>query len=89
MEAGGLDGMQTFDQELERLIHEGVVDRELALSYATNRTNLQLKLDTQGDAAHKTESIPLKPQEPERRTGSFRPATRPAASSEMDDLIER
>ena len=40
MEAGGLDGMQTFDQELERLIHEGSVDRELALSYATNRTNL-------------------------------------------------
>src|SRR6185295_16251996 len=62
MEAGGLDGMQTFDQELERLIHEGTVDRELALSFATNRTNLQLRLDTQGDAAMKAESIPLKPQ---------------------------
>ena len=103
MEAGGLDGMQTFDQELERLIHEGTVDRELALSYATNRTNLQLKLDTQGAAASNTEVIPLKPQIGDmRRTGSFRPldptrpprpANPPAAQgggdSEMEDLIER
>jgi len=103
MEAGGLDGMQTFDQELERLIHEGTVDRELALSYATNRTNLQLKLDTQGDAASKSEVIPLKPQIGDmRRTGSFRPLdpTRPprpanppsaqgGGDSDMEDLIER
>ena len=103
MEAGGLDGMQTFDQELERLIHEGTVDRELALSYATNRTNLQLKLDTQGAAASNAEVIALKPQIGDmRRTGSFRPldptrpprpASPPAAQgggdSEMEDLIER
>ena len=90
--------MQTFDQELERLIHAGSVDRELALSYATNRTNLQLKLDTQGDSASKAESIRLKPQEPERRTGSYKAAdtrgARPAPArgsgdSEMDDLLER
>jgi twitching motility protein PilT len=75
MEAGGLDGMQTFDQELERLIGAGTIDRELGLSYATNRTNLQLRLDTQGDGASKTESIPLKPKEDDlRRTGSFRAA---------------
>jgi twitching motility protein PilT len=75
MESGGLDGMQTFDQELEKLIHAGVIDRELGLSYATNRTNLQLRLDTQGDGASKTESIPFKPEEADhRRTGSFRGA---------------
>jgi len=72
MEAGGLDGMQTFDQELEKLIHAGTIDSELGLSYATNRTNLQLRLDSQGDGASKTASIPLKPQEDPRRTGSFR-----------------
>ena len=33
MEAGGLDGMQTFDQELERLIHEGTVDRHTRLTH--------------------------------------------------------
>jgi twitching motility protein PilT len=73
MESGGLDGMQTFDQELEKLIQAGAIDRELGLSYATNRTNLQLRLETQGVGASQSESIPLKPQEGDhRRTGSFR-----------------
>ena len=72
MESGGLDGMQTFDQELEKLIQAGTIDRELGLSFATNRTNLQLRLETQGPGASKTESIPFKPQEDLRRTGSFR-----------------
>ena len=72
MEAGGLEGMQTFDQEIERLILAGTIDRELGLSYATNRTNLQLRLDTQGNS-DSAESIPLKPTEDElRRTGAFR-----------------
>jgi twitching motility protein PilT len=88
MEAGGLDGMQTFDGELEKLILAGAIDREVALSYATNRTNLELKLSTQSgqDVAP---AIPLAPSE-----GSFapgRPRPRPSASpaSDMDDLIER
>jgi twitching motility protein PilT len=41
---GSNDGMQSFDSELERLINEGIIDAEVGLSYATNRTNLQLKL---------------------------------------------
>jgi twitching motility protein PilT len=101
MEAGVLEGMQTFDQEIEKLILSGVIDRELGLSYATNRTNLQLRLDTQGVSSEETESIRLK-EEPRggadasRRTGSFRPGdvsrgARPAQAggSELDDLIER
>jgi twitching motility protein PilT len=48
MRDGALEGMQTFDGELEKLIYKGVVDREVALSYATNRTNLQLRLETGG-----------------------------------------
>jgi twitching motility protein PilT len=46
-----LDGMQSFDYEIERLINAGLVDREVGLSYATNRTNLELRLDTEGTAA--------------------------------------
>jgi hypothetical protein len=96
--------MQTFDQEIERLIGAGVIDREIGLSYATNRTNLQLKLDTQGDDAAKAESIRLKDDDG-RRTGSYRAvdaAHRPGRGeprapvaahaggvSEIDDLIER
>ena len=82
MADGALDGMQTFDGELERLIAEGVLDRETALSYATNRTNLQLRLETQGSDSGKGEAaIPLK---------NIKAAPRPKPQpSEMDDLIER
>jgi twitching motility protein PilT len=51
MQDGALDGMQTFDQELERLIHAGIVDREVGLSFASNRTNLQLQLESQSDTS--------------------------------------
>jgi twitching motility protein PilT len=84
MADGALDGMQTFDGELEKLIASGVLDRETALSYATNRTNLQLKLETQGSDSTKSgePAIGLKgmPKAPGR------PARQP---SELDDLIER
>ena len=80
MEDGVLEGMQSFDYELERLINSGELDRETALSYATNRTNLQLRLDTQGSA----EVGPsIKPKE----AAAGRRA--PAPKSELDDLIER
>jgi twitching motility protein PilT len=93
MEAGSLDGMQTFDSELEKLIHAGTVDREVALSYATNRTNLELRLSTQ--SGHNVEpAIPLAPTEGSFAPGRARPqrgTSSPSASpaSEMDDLFER
>jgi twitching motility protein PilT len=82
MEDGVLEGMQSFDYELERLIGTGQLDRETALSYATNRTNLQLRLDTQGGGD--VPSVPIKAKEP---APAGRKATAP--KSEMDDLIER
>jgi twitching motility protein PilT len=81
MNAGVLEGMQTFDYELERLINAGIVDREVGLSYATNRTNLQLRLETQG-GHDEGPAIPAAPA-----TGRKAPA--PSPRSEMDDLIER
>jgi twitching motility protein PilT len=78
MEDGVLEGMQSFDYELERLITTGQLDRETALSYATNRTNLQLRLDTQG-SSEVGPSVGVKKE----------PARKPAPKSEMDDLIER
>jgi len=44
MEQGDLEGMQTFDRVIEKLIREGVVTREMALPYATNANNLLLRL---------------------------------------------
>jgi len=58
MSDGALDGMQSFDGELERLIGAGIVDREVGLSYASNRTNLQLQLDSSADVSEMTSDVP-------------------------------
>ena len=84
MNDGVLEGMQSFDYELERLINAGVVDRETALSYATNRTNLQLRLETQGAGAGDVKSVPVK----DMKAAARKPSP-PTPKSEMDDLIER
>jgi twitching motility protein PilT len=81
MQDGALEGMQTFDGELEKLIHSGDIDRELALSYATNRTNLQLRLETQGTAAANIEALRVKEDEPAPRRGQ--------PKSDFEDLLER
>jgi Tfp pilus assembly ATPase PilU len=36
--------MQTFDDELEKLWNDGAITKETALAYATNPTNLALRL---------------------------------------------
>jgi twitching motility protein PilT len=54
MHDGSVDGMQTFDDELQKLWTARVVTREIALAYATNPTNLALRL---GEAAE-SETVP-------------------------------
>jgi twitching motility protein PilT len=44
MRDGDTDGMQCFDDEIEKLIRTGVVQTEVGLSYATNFGNLRLQL---------------------------------------------
>jgi twitching motility protein PilT len=44
MEQGELEGMQTFDGVIEKMIREGLVNRDEAIYYATNQGNLQLRL---------------------------------------------
>jgi len=48
MDQGELDGMQTFDGVLEKLIRNGVVKKEDGLAYSTNPGNLQLRLSDMG-----------------------------------------
>jgi twitching motility protein PilT len=76
MEDGALEGMQTFDSELKRLIETGAVDEETALSYATNAPNLKLKLSME-KGAHPEGG-------PTNGAGAA-----PMMGSEMDNLIER
>ncbi len=55
MRDGSMDGMQCFDDEIEKLIRAGTVDVATGLGYSTNPGNLQLGLgeflEAQPDAA--------------------------------------
>ncbi|HEX2643795.1 MAG TPA: hypothetical protein VHU81_12450, partial [Thermoanaerobaculia bacterium] len=44
MHDGSIDGMQTFDDQLEKLWSAGVVAKDTALAYASNATNLALRM---------------------------------------------
>jgi twitching motility protein PilT len=88
MSDGALEGMQTFDGELEKLINAGLIDKEVGLSYATNRTNLLLRLETQGGG--ETASVTPSGKFAAMRSGASGSKAAPkSAPSEMDDLIER
>jgi twitching motility protein PilT len=56
MEQGDMDGMQTFDGVLEKLIREGGVKKEEGLAYATNPGNLLLRLSDLGGSASASKS---------------------------------
>ncbi|HJQ40423.1 MAG TPA: PilT/PilU family type 4a pilus ATPase [Thermoanaerobaculia bacterium] len=51
MHDGSVDGMQTFDDEIEKLWQKGVVTKETALAYATNPTNLALRMTDAPESA--------------------------------------
>jgi twitching motility protein PilT len=53
MHDGQVDGMQNFDDEIEKLWNEGVISKETALAYASNPTNLALRLTEEPEAAKK------------------------------------
>jgi len=48
MEQGELEGMQTFDGEIERMIRAGVVTKDDGMAYASNYGNLLLRLGDLG-----------------------------------------
>ncbi|HQR39341.1 MAG TPA: PilT/PilU family type 4a pilus ATPase, partial [Blastocatellia bacterium] len=48
MEDGELDGMQHFDQVIMRMIHAGTITQEDGLAFATNPSNLLLRLSGLG-----------------------------------------
>jgi Tfp pilus assembly ATPase PilU len=56
MHDGSVDGMQTFDDELEKLWNGGIISKEIALGYATNPTNLALRLVDEPATAPQKES---------------------------------
>lgn len=79
MNDGFLDGMQTFDMELERLWKEGVITMETALSFASNAPNLALRIS--GISATAGESEPGGTAE-SKEDGSASPAGDAASTTE-------
>jgi twitching motility protein PilT len=61
MEQGDMEGMQTFDGEIEKLVRSGVVAKADGLAYASNQGNLLLRLgelSASGAAKPKAEPKP-------------------------------
>ena len=58
MEQGETEGMQTFDNQIEKMVKSGIVTKEDGLAYASNQGNLLLKLGEFGGGA----PPPPKPQ---------------------------
>jgi len=54
MHDGSVDGMQTFDDEIEKLWNQGVISRETGLAYASNPTNLALRMTDEPESASKS-----------------------------------
>jgi twitching motility protein PilU len=44
MEAGGAEGMQTFDLHLKQLVEKEIISEEKALTFADSPSDLRLKL---------------------------------------------
>ena len=55
MHDGSVDGMQTFDDQLEKLWNERAISKEIALAYSTNPTNLALRLMDEPESASAAE----------------------------------
>ena len=55
MKDGSIDGMQTFDEELEKMIRAGIITRDNGLAYASNANNLTLSISDMDGAPKRSE----------------------------------
>jgi twitching motility protein PilT len=82
MNDGELEGMQHFDQVIERLIRNGTVTQEDGLAFATNPSNLLLRLSGLGTSDDMLSRREERNYVPPRSAESF-------ARHRMADLMER
>lgn len=90
MNDGYLEGMQTFDTELDKMVRAGVLEEQVAISYATNPNNLALALQglATGEGMEQKENVmqrsdadafpPVKGK-PAPAAAAAKPAAKPAA----------
>lgn len=62
MEQGDMEGMQTFDGEIEKLVRAGIVSKADGLAYSSNQGNLLLRL---GELSESGAAKPLPKPEPQ------------------------
>lgn len=78
IERGGNYGMQSFDQHLVQLYHEGKIAEEVAYEYADSVSNVKVKIRT-ANAGRKVSSLnnaglslsPIKEEEEDEEPGSM------------------
>ncbi|HEY6188844.1 MAG TPA: PilT/PilU family type 4a pilus ATPase [Pyrinomonadaceae bacterium] len=75
MEQGEHEGMQTFDSVLEGMIRSGVLNKEIAIPYASNSNNLLLRLADFGGASAS-------------KPGAGQEATKPTPATDQDSMID-
>jgi twitching motility protein PilT len=68
MEQGDMEGMQTFDGEIEKLVRAGVVNKADGLAYSSNQGNLLLRL---GELSAGGAAKPKPKPEPEPKVESI------------------
>jgi len=57
MKAGTEDGMQHFDGEIERMLREGLITIDTAMSYCTNANNLRLEVSDLIEERRQSEKV--------------------------------
>jgi twitching motility protein PilT len=62
MNDGAIDGMQTFDSELEKMLRAGTITRDVALAYASNANNLLLNINDMDGAPAPRAPEPPRPE---------------------------
>jgi twitching motility protein PilT len=62
MAQGEMEGMQTFDGEIEKLVRAGVVTKEDGLAYSSNQGNLLLKLGELSEGGAAKPKVEAKPE---------------------------
>jgi len=62
MAQGEMEGMQTFDGEIEKLVRAGVVTKEDGLAYSSNQGNLLLKLGELSEGGAAKPKVEPKPE---------------------------
>ncbi len=62
MAQGEMEGMQTFDGEIEKLVRAGIVTKEDGLAYSSNQGNLLLKLGELSEGGAAKPKVEPKPE---------------------------